>query len=334
MWEFAGDIGNGGGGPHPGPIPIPFPCPACGGGGMGPAVQLPANACQIKECDDTRLAETMEALASTPFGPGFKDALDPFIEWSYFHRYQCLVWMLWIGDDPLHNSNNNLIVERDDGKLIWAPYSVDISAGQDWYQNTPLLGSNSLSSGCQSDPQCWADTIDACEDLVARFDALDPELIVDETVATLSGLEMMRSGDARRAQELRQWYVQRRLDLPAELERFRHIPDIEGRCPEDLEACNDGGCGTAEQCQQRLCSNGNRWCESTLSCFDSRWETCPQCTEEEPFYCAQLNTCVVSSEDCIQDCGFEGEYCPAFGFCVPFGECPVEVGDGVPADRR
>jgi hypothetical protein len=134
-----------------------------------------------------------------------------------------------------------------------------------------LLGSSALASGCQSDPQCWDETIAACEDLIERFDKLNPELIVDETVETLSDLDMMRSGDAERAQEIREWYVQRQLDLPAELERFRYIPDINGNCPEGLEPCDDGGCGTHEQCLVR-CPIGYSWCESKQACYSpSPW---------------------------------------------------------------
>jgi hypothetical protein len=212
MWEFAGDVGAEFGG-------------------------VPENACQVSECDNTRLQDVGDEIAAAPKGAGFKQALSSYIEWDRFHQFQCISWILWTGDDPIHNSNNNLIIERDDGKLIWAPYSVDISAGQDWYTSVPLVGSNTLARGCQADPECWADTLTTCEGLIAKFDALDPENLVDEAVESLTDLEMMRDGDEQRAEALREWYVERQLQLTSELERYRYLPDEFGACPEGYEAC-------------------------------------------------------------------------------------------------
>jgi hypothetical protein len=223
MWEFPGDVG----------------------GEFGGAI--PESACQVSACDNTRLEDLIDAIARTDPGPGAKEALSPFIDWDRFHQFQCISWMLWTGDDALHNTNNNLIIERDDGKLIWAPYSVDISAGQDWYLNVPLTGSSSLARRCQSDPACWADTIATCEQLIVKFDALDPELLVDDAVDTLSDLGMMRDGDEQRAEALRQWYLERQTQLADELERYRYLPDQLGNCPDGYELCATDG-GDPEQC--------------------------------------------------------------------------------------
>jgi hypothetical protein len=332
MWEFPGDVGQGG---YPGGFPGEF-----GGGPIfideakagakEPAPQFPPEWCQVKDCDDTRLGELAEKLAKTPLGPGWGDALAEYIDWNHFHQFQCIDWMLWVGDDPLHNSNNNLIIERDDGKMIWAPYSVDISAGQDWYLSTPLTGSNSIALGCQSDPACWADTIAACEKLIAKFDELNPEKFVDATQKTLTKLDMMRSGDVQRARDLRAWYVQRQEELPGELERYRYLPDVHGDCPDGLEQCSISGgpygggqtvCGTPEQCQAWICPVRSQWCETYASCISAD-EECVTCEGDTPVYCALSESCVATQAECDALCGGDSyEFCPAYGECVPAGYC-------------
>ena len=195
MWEFQGNAGDG---------------------------QLPTDACQLSECDNTRLDELRSTLADVTPGPGFATALDAIIDWPRFHAFQCLGWILSTGDDALRNSNNNLVIERvEDRKLVWAPYSVDISAGQSWYRDTPLLGTSIVARGCQSDPACWAATYAVCEELLIKFDELNPEQLVDETVSTLTAHAMMRPDDLERAAELREWFVARQLSLPGVLENFR-----------------------------------------------------------------------------------------------------------------
>lgn len=330
MWEFAGDVGNGGywgmmqGGAAQALI-------AQGDAGYGladagidyPPANLPANACQVKECDNSRMDEFVYVLNGTPADVGFKDALDPYISWDHFHRFQCLSWILWTGDDMLHNSNNNLIIEREDGKFVWAPYSVDISAGQDWYINTPLTGGSSIPWGCQHDPECWADTIAACETLIDQFDDLNPELMVDETVELLDSLGMMRDGDDERAEMLREWFVTRQLGLSEELERYRYLPDGSGNCPNDLQLCNDETCGTPEECQQRICYYGQIWCDSTQQCIYDM-DYCPSCTEEAPYFCSYSYECEASEDYCHSLCE---QYNPGYEFCAYYNDCvPIEWG--------
>jgi hypothetical protein len=217
MWEFAGDIINGPG-------------------------ALPQDACQLSECDNGRLEEVMSVLAATPQDDGFKDAMAPYIAWDQFHRFQCLSWILWTGDDAVHNLNNNLIIEREDGRLMWAPYSVDVSMGQSWHQNVRLPGHSAVARGCQADAECWADTVASCETLIDEFDALNPEDFLDETVDQLTTLGMLRDGDLEDASELRDWLLNRQTSLPYELDHFRYLQDGEGACAQGLTPCNDGTC--------------------------------------------------------------------------------------------
>lgn len=217
MWEFAGDLAYG-------------------------FDSLPDDICQLPECDNTRLEEFTTALNETPADAGFKQALDPYISWTHFHQFQCLSWMLWTGDDMLHNANNNLIIEREDGKLVWAPYSVDVSTGQFWHRNTPLTGLTAIPKGCQGDPECWADTILECEILIDKFDDLNPENFVDEAVEQLQSLNLLREGDLEQAGELRDWFLMRQLELPYELEHYRYLKDTAGNCPVGLGPCSDGTC--------------------------------------------------------------------------------------------
>jgi hypothetical protein len=316
MWEFVGDLDGG---------YVPPPATIDQG-------RVPQSWCQVSDCDNTRLIETMDAIALAPRGEGFKAALNDYIDWDRFHELQCLNWIMWVGDDPLHNNNNNLIIERDtDHKLVWAPYSVDISAGQDWYTNTPLLGENLLSTGCQSEPECWADTVATCEDVIMRFDELNPEEMVDDLVTQLTDLDMMRYGDDERAEQLRQWFVDRQEVLMDELEIYRVLPDEFGNCPGDMIRCGDGGCGTEQACEDRECLPGLTLCETTGQCLPPDYH-CIECAAEEPFFCAWQDTCTPNQQACIDTCNSSGDYfwCESYDACIYYQYyCPDDTDGGI-----
>jgi hypothetical protein len=229
MWEFPGDFGSG-----------RFSEP---------------DTCQFEECDDTHVKELDDAVALTPPGPGFKEALSPWLDWARFHEFQCLSWIFATGDDALHNTNNLVVAERPDGMFQLLPYSVDISFGQDWYRYVPLAGQNTLSRGCQEDEQCWADTIATCETLLNAFVEADPVKRLDDLYAQLEGVGMLRAGDEGRYQDIRGYIEERLIDLPLELEASREDP-YAAYCkapqimcgdycamPQDCYLCNDNGGG-------------------------------------------------------------------------------------------
>ena len=220
MWEFYGDLGSG-------------------------MLGL-EESCQFSECEPTRGMEFEEAIVSTPQGEGFKAALADWLDWDAFHRFQCLSWIMETGDDALHNLNNVLLVERADGKFQLLPYSVDISLGQDWYPNGPLAGLSTLATGCQSDSECWADTIATCEVLLDEFIAVDPVAKLDAVHTQLESAGMLRSGDVGRYQSMREHLEQRIVSLPAELEDNREGPAY-APCPYPLVLCVDQ-CLYPEEC--------------------------------------------------------------------------------------
>ncbi len=197
IWEFVGDFGDG--------------------------IFADPESCQLSSCNNTRVLAFEAAVLANPGGQGFKAALASYVDWDAFHRFQCISWLLWTGDDALHNVNNVVLLERKDGRFQYLPYSVDISAGQSWYQNTPLTGLNSLANGCQSDPACWTDTISECEDVVAEFVASQPALRVDQVHAELAGEGMLRDGDEGYYMEIREWYKQRALHALEDLDNFRTL---------------------------------------------------------------------------------------------------------------
>ena len=291
IWEFPGDAGT---------------------MSMGP------DACQMGTCDNAALDKLSDALNKAPKGEGFKEAMSGIIDWPHFHQFQCMSWIMWTGDDALHNMNNNLIIEREDGKLVWAPYSVDISAGQSWYQDTPLYGGSTISQRCQSDPTCWKDAVATCEGMIKKFDELNPELIVDDVHQTLTKLGMIRPYDDERAAWIRQWYVIRQHKLARELERYRE-PMGENGCPLGQDRCGDGECGTPEQCETRRCPNWQEWCDSAGACLDQGME-CPNCEGETPFYCSVNSSCVTDVAACSALCGPGYEYCAAWRYCIGVGE--------------
>jgi hypothetical protein len=219
-------------------------------------------------------------------------------------------------DDPVHAGNNNVIVERPDGKLVWLPYSVDISTGADWSGDVPLYGSTTIPSRCQEDPTCWSDTIDACAAVVEKFEELDPAKIVDEVRNTLDELGMLRAGDLGRAADLKLWFVERRAELSEELEYYRTPPGPDG-CPEDLVLCPDNTCRTLEGCDA-TCGDGYRYCEAWNNCYNPMYEMCPICEEPTSVYCRYSNGCVESEEQCAEMCPPEAPYCPPAKDCTPY----------------
>lgn len=238
LWELVGDFAQGDGGP----IPIDAAPPGLPVG-LPSLFDDPEN-CQLDECDPTRVKELEARVAATAPGEGFKAALADFIDWDAYHRFQCLSWILATGDDAIHGQNNVLIVERADGPFEYLPYSVDISLGQEWYYSVPLVGTNRLSTGCQADPICWADTVAACEGAVEEFVAADPVALLEADYAALAEAGMLRDGDDARHEGLRAWLEQRLLDLPHELEQSRPLPGV---CPAPLVDCG-GWCGLVEEC--------------------------------------------------------------------------------------
>lgn len=299
MWEFPGDPGD----------------------------AFPPGACQWAECDDTRLKDFRAMMRRTPLGPGFKERSADFIDWDRMHEFQCISWMLATGDDALHNANNNLMIERMDGRLVWAPYSVDISAGQDWYPTVPLTGTSRVARGCQLDPECWSDTLETCERLITAFDELNPELLVEQMVTTLGTAGMLRDGDMERAIELRQWYASRQTDLPQLIERYRVLVDVLGTCPDGLEPCRDRSCGTSAQCEERQCELQERWCPDLGACIQAN-EQCFTCAGEGSIYCPPSSACEVSvdacSATCVENMGEGAFYCESSRRCAFEFDCVAD----------
>ncbi len=228
MWEFAGDLGYG-------------------------LLGYPEN-CQFSECDPTRALEFELDAVETPLGPGYKEALSEWLDWDSFHRFQCLSWILATGDDVLHNTNNFVMVERADGKFQHLPYSIDISLGQEWYQEVPLAGGSRLAQGCQSDPQCWDDTIATCEVVLDEFAAANPIAMLDQNYALLSAQGMLRGGDEGRYKALSTYLARRLEELPVELEQNREAPPPSaGFCEFPYIQCVDF-CALPEECF--LCQPG------------------------------------------------------------------------------
>jgi len=177
-----------------------------------------------------------------------------------------------------------VLLERMDGRFQYLPYSVDISAGQSWYQDTPLYGSNQLALGCQADAACWEDTIAACEDVVAEFVASEPAKRVDEVRAELDGEGMLRDGDEGRYMEIRKWYSNRAETALADLDKFRAAP-----CAPETVKC-EGACVPVQECVL-ACEAGSLQCGAQCvpegECFACEWpfEACPDLSCRPPGLC-------------------------------------------------
>ena len=221
--------------------------------------------CQFDECEESRLKDLIDLLWTTPYGAGFTDATKDWIDWEEFRSFQCLSWITGTGDDYLHNTNNLVLVERDDGKFQLLPYSIDISAGQSWYPDVKLMGHSHLARGCQLDPVCWEALLDRCDVLLDELDEMDVvATIVEPTIAEVADAGMERAGDDFRADELRTWYGERADDLRddpvwdwtpcQEDEDCAEDPDgdteCQGICVEPGSTCFDIGCPDGFWCDE------------------------------------------------------------------------------------
>lgn len=199
-------------------------------------VSLLASDCELSSCDNTHLQEFAVVVSEHYGTTNFKEPTSMYLDWDAFHEFQCIEWLLWIGDDYLHNQNNILLTEGDDGLFRFMPYSTDISAGMAWggaYSNTPLYSEwGAIGMGCQYDPQCWSDTIDTCERVIGQMQALDvPNTVIDPIYNVLletevpygedGGNGMLRYGDEDRYAQIREFYSTRPMQALEELNSYR-----------------------------------------------------------------------------------------------------------------
>ena len=197
------------------------------------------SACQVDQCDGTRLNDLQNVVNTTPFGPGYTAALSSFVDWDKFRDFMCLSWISNTGDDYVHNNNNVVVVERDDGRIQLHPYSVDISAAQEWYPNTPLMGTSTFARGCQTDPECWDALLVRCDEMLDQYDTLDvPATIVQPVLDMVESNGMMRAGDDERAAFVLDWYTSRADKLRTD-EVWNVTPCLD-----------DTGCAAQEYCDQ------------------------------------------------------------------------------------
>lgn len=203
--------------------------------------------CQLRECNPGRAVELAALVGATVPGVGFKEALAAWVDWSAFHRYQCLSWALELADDNLRLSNV-VLVERGDGKFQYLPWSVDVSLTTE-FGPVSLAGGSSLALGCQADPQCWEDTIVSCEAVLAELAAISPVILLDGIRNDLDRAGMLRPGDDESYASLRE-HLQFHLDeLPAILEQNRLAPLPGILCSPPFTQCAQY-CALPERCDE------------------------------------------------------------------------------------
>lgn len=217
--------------------------------------------CQLDECNDARLTSFVDLQFSVPLGPGYSAALSEYVDWDAWRSFQCLSWLTGTGDDYIHNTNNFVWLERADGKMQPLPYSTDISAGQQWYPDVPLIGHASLAVGCQTDPVCWASLLTRCDELLTDFESADlASTVVAPIIARLDAAGMKRQGDDARADFVQRWYSERVTSLRSDpiWEQTPCIDDAScANHPEGLTSCQ-GVCVLPwmNGCDNVLCPEG------------------------------------------------------------------------------
>lgn len=128
-------------------------------------------------CTTDRLAEFADAVDANLYQEGFEAATSEYFDWPAFQTHMCLSWYAQTGDDYVHNLNNIVFVEGNDGKFRVLPWSTDINAGLAWggaWTGMDLWGYSNMSLGCEYDSQCWQETIDACGVVLDKMESLDP----------------------------------------------------------------------------------------------------------------------------------------------------------------
>jgi hypothetical protein len=192
----------------------------------GPVVRGSFNGdCQFsvdEQCDEEAFDTIVAALAEIPTGPGYREATDAYIDWDLLHQNMCLSALTGTGDDWIHNSNNVVIGIRDDGRIVFFPYSTDISGNHPWYQYVPYQGFAHLTQACQFDPECWEEALSTCESMIDDFEELDVVgTIVEERCSALVDAELDRPADAPVCEALGEFYAARPAELREELELLR-----------------------------------------------------------------------------------------------------------------
>lgn len=236
-----------------------------------------AGQCQLDECDETRLTELVEAANKAPSGPGFTAALAEWIDWDAYRTFQCLSWITATGDDYVHNANNTVLVERADGKMQLLPYSVDISAGQEWYPEVSLRGFTRLAAGCQQEPECWSALLARCDELLTQIATMDVVAsVVAPTIELVAKAGMERERDDERARFLLAWYAEREAALRADPVWTSAV------CTSDLD------------CADR--EDGLTMCDPSFGiCVAPHWGCPDKCPDG--WYCAPWGECAPLGED-------------------------------------
>lgn len=205
------------------PAPLPLPDVV----GEPAAVQRGSFSgdCQFsveEQCDEEAFDSIVADLAEVPVGPGYMEATESYIDWPLLHQNMCLSALTGTGDDWIHNSNNVVIGIRDDGKIMFFPYSTDISGDHPWYQNTPYQGYAHLTQACQADPDCWEAALSTCESMIDDFEELDVvATIVEERCEALEDTKLDRPADEPVCEALVEYYTARPAGLREEIERLR-----------------------------------------------------------------------------------------------------------------
>jgi hypothetical protein len=173
---------------------------------------------QHEECDDEQLTAIVDSIHEVPIGDGFMRATENVIDWPAIHQFQCLSALTGTGDDWIHNQNNVILILRSDGKLMFLPYSVDISADHPWYQDVAYDGFTYLPDACRQDFECRSLALITCKDMINRFEALDvPTTIVDERWEALQRVGLNRSPDKIAYKKIRTFYEEKPQKLRAEI---------------------------------------------------------------------------------------------------------------------
>jgi hypothetical protein len=186
-----------------------------------PCAQVTAGNCETGACDAAALQAFGDAIRAAPEGDGVVAALAPHLDWPAFHRFRCLALAVATVDDTLHNAGNNTVLAQrvDDGRFVFLPYSMDISAlgvpieGQS--TESALRGNAVIVRKCDADPACRAATRATCQVVAAELRASQPAMLADAALAALRAYDLVRPGDEERGAALRAWYATRADTLEA-----------------------------------------------------------------------------------------------------------------------
>ena len=130
---------------------------------------------QLEEGTDVALADIFAITATAAVnygGPDYQGGLDPYLDWSVFHR--TIATEQWLGHNDgyaLNTNNYRVYFDPADGKADIIAWDLDYAFLEDsWWGMNWWYPLGTLARGCWYDPNCLSAQRDAAAEVTASID--------------------------------------------------------------------------------------------------------------------------------------------------------------------